>query len=56
MTTVMENAGTFADTGESREDRKAYFDTLVSVAGNTAVAVTYHQDNATGQDQFCQTD
>lgn len=62
MTITMENRGaTFADTGETRQQRDAYYAAIV-FAGNTAVGATYaketvqlaahYDDAATGQDQF----
>jgi hypothetical protein len=56
MTTTLEHTGSFADTGESFGDRKAFLDALVAYAGNAAVGATYHEEGATGQNQFPQTD
>ena len=62
MTTVLEHVGSFADAGETLGQRRAYYDALVGLSGNTAVGAVYydqashHQEDATDRDQFPQTD
>jgi hypothetical protein len=51
MTTTLEHLDSFADSGESAEDRRAHLEAVLS-----RVAVSHYEDTAVQQDQMPFTD